>query len=369
MAKIAKELLAQLTSEQNSGPFVTIMLNTHVAHQDIEKDQLKFKNFAKEAKKRFEKKYPESAWAPFQNKIDTLLADQTFWRSNQKSAAVILSADNIYHYPLSIAVDDQYYVSDQPYLLALIKDAQFNYEYFLLALNRDSMKLYQVKNQRAAQIFLPELAPVDMVTALGDELSGGNLSSAAYGNGGNVAVHGVSTKDAEAEIDWVNYYKAVDDFLKDDFDNPENLPVYLYALPENQTQFKRVAKNPYFSDKVAVSNSPAQAQIADIETGAKRIQTALTDLEIRGYQRLAERKAMDQLVDMIPAAKDGRIGQLFLATSNLIDGFGENPDTEYDKRQILNELAYNTVVTGGEVFVLEQEEAPAQNKLFAVLRY
>ena len=56
MAKKDKELLSQLTSEGAKGPFVTIMLNTHVAHQDVEKDQIKFKNFAKEAKKRFEKK-------------------------------------------------------------------------------------------------------------------------------------------------------------------------------------------------------------------------------------------------------------------------------------------------------------------------
>ncbi len=55
MTKMAKELLSQLTSEGATGPFVTIMLNTHVAHQDVEKDQIKFKNFAKEAKKRFEK--------------------------------------------------------------------------------------------------------------------------------------------------------------------------------------------------------------------------------------------------------------------------------------------------------------------------
>lgn len=58
MAKKDKELLTQLTSEGAKGPFVTIMLNTHVAHQDVEKDQIKFKNFAKEAKKRFEKNIP-----------------------------------------------------------------------------------------------------------------------------------------------------------------------------------------------------------------------------------------------------------------------------------------------------------------------
>lgn len=50
MTKVGNEVLRQLTADLEKGPFVTIMLNTHVAHQDVEKDQIKFKNFAKEAK-------------------------------------------------------------------------------------------------------------------------------------------------------------------------------------------------------------------------------------------------------------------------------------------------------------------------------
>lgn len=52
MANISKKLLTELTSEEATGPFITFMLNTHHAHQDVEKDQIMFKNFAKEAKRR-----------------------------------------------------------------------------------------------------------------------------------------------------------------------------------------------------------------------------------------------------------------------------------------------------------------------------
>jgi hypothetical protein len=55
MANISKKLLSELTSEEATGPFITFMLNTHHAHQEVEKDQITFKNFAKEAKRRFEK--------------------------------------------------------------------------------------------------------------------------------------------------------------------------------------------------------------------------------------------------------------------------------------------------------------------------
>lgn len=54
-------------------------------------------------------------------KIETLLADQAFWRSSTKSVAVILTAEETLIHRLSIPVDDQYYVGDTPYLLAIIK--------------------------------------------------------------------------------------------------------------------------------------------------------------------------------------------------------------------------------------------------------
>lgn len=373
MTKIGKELLSQLTSENVEGPFVTIMLNTHVGHQNIEKDQIKLKNFAREAKKRFDKKYPEKDWSKFQEKFDALLADQSFWRSATTSAAIILTEKDTYIHRLSIAVDDQYYVGDLPYLLAIIKNAQFNYTYYLLGLNCDSMKLYFVENKMVEEVSLPEGAPVDVPTALGEELTDSSLNFSSQGgrNGSKegVAFHGVSTKDEEVEIDWVNYYQAVDNFLKDEFVNEEEYPIYLYALPENQAMFKKYAKNPCYCAEPAVTGSAAQSTIKDIKNGADQLTAELMKKEVAEYQKLMDRKFIDQLVDIKLAAKEGRISHLFIATSNLAPGFGDDPDTEYDHRQVLNTMADEVLVNGGKVFVLDQDDAPAQKSLVAILRY
>lgn len=367
MANISKKLLTELTSEEANGPFITFMLNTHHGHQAVEKDQIMFKNFAKEAKQRFDKKYTDHSFEPFQVKIDQLLADSDFWRNGTKSVAVILTADEIYVHRLTIPVDDQYYVSDLPYLLAIIKNMQFNYSYYLMGLNRDSMKLYAVRNKEVTAIELPADAPKDIVTALGDELTGGNLNVSA--RGGEVgSFHGVNTKDEEVEIDWVNYYQAVDNFLKE-LDNPDQLPVYLFALPENQTQFKKIAKNPYYSDKAALSGSPAQANLNEIKQEIQKISDQLAAAETQSYQKLIDRKFVDQLVDIVPAAKEGKVSHLFIATSNLVNGFGEDPAVEYDRRQVLNEIADNVIKNGGQVFVLDQKDAPDEKSLLAILRY
>lgn len=364
MTEIGKKLLSQLTVA-DAGPFVTIMLNTHVAHQEVERDQIKLKNFAKEAKRRFEKKYAEHDWIAFQEKIDTLLSSKEFWRTNAASVAIILTAEETYIHRLSIPVDDQYYVSDTPYILAIIKNAQFNYAYYILGLNRDSMKLYRIDNKQTSEVPLPENAPKDLVTALGDELTNNGGSSGKDG----LSYHGINTKDEEIEIDWINYYQAVDGFLKDSFENEEGLPIYLYALPENQTMFKKVAKNPYYQSEITISASPAQLTAKDLSAAVEKINSELMKKETQSYTRLMNKKFLDQLVDLVPAAKEGKLSHLFIATSNLADGFGENPETEYDRRQVLNKLAVNVLENSGQVFVLDQKDAPDEKSLLGILRY
>lgn len=369
MAKVEKDLLNQLTSEEVHGPFVTVMLNTNVGHQNVEKDQLKFKNFAKESKRRFEKRYPDMEWATFQKQIEQLLGDADFWRRATKSVAIILTSEQTYIHRLSIEVDDQYYVGDTPYLLAILKNAQFNHNYYLLALNRTSMKLYSMENKQLSEVSLPKEAPTDRKETLGDELTGGNLNFRSNGSSNSVAYHGINAKDEEDEIDWVNYYQAIDTYLRDEFENEEKWPIYLFALPENQTTFKKVSKNSAFDPTVSISASPAQLNETEIYKRTEEITKELTAKEVAEYQKLMDRKNFDLLPDIKQAAPLGRISHLFIATSNLAPGFGENPEEEYDWRQVLNTLADDVLHSGGEVHVLEQDDAPGQRSLVAILRY
>ncbi len=61
--------------------------------------------------------------------------------------------------------------------------------------------------------------PVDIETALGEEISGGgdfnySAQGAPNSSGEGVAYHGFSAKNEEVEIDHVNYYQAVDNYFK-----------------------------------------------------------------------------------------------------------------------------------------------------------
>lgn len=64
----------------------------------------------RKAKKRFAKKYPAEDWNNYQEKLDAILADQSFWRSASKSVAVFVTAQDTWVHRLQIPIDDQYYV-------------------------------------------------------------------------------------------------------------------------------------------------------------------------------------------------------------------------------------------------------------------
>ncbi|WP_086313643.1 hypothetical protein A5821_001170 [Enterococcus sp. 7F3_DIV0205] len=371
-----KDNLSVLFSDEVQGPFVTFILNTHVAHQDVEKDSLALKNFAKAAKVRFEKKYTELSWLPFQDKIDALLADASFWRNATKSVSIIISEKDIFIHRLNVSVDNQYYVDDRPYLLGIIKNNQFNYRYYLMALNRDAMQLYLVENNQVKTVDLPADAPTDLVGALGDELTGGSMNYSIQGGTGyngsskeGVAYHGVNTKDEEVKIDWTNYYQAIDNYLKDTFVNSDNLPIRLYALPENQTLFKKIAKNPYLVTDASVALSPAQVSFQDIEKGAYKINQELESIETASYNQLLDKKFVDQLVDIVPASDEGKVSHFFISTANFVNETTEMTTEEFDRRKVLNKVTDNVLRTGGKVFVLDQKAAPDEKTLVAILRY
>ncbi|MCI1904403.1 hypothetical protein QUW13_03845 [Enterococcus hirae] len=370
-----KEILP-LVNEDVHGPFVTIMLNTHVGHTAVDQDVIRFKNFAKESKKRFLKKFPERDWQAYQKQIDALTDDQKFWRSATKSVAIVFSPET-HVFRLTIPVDDQYYVGDLPYLLAFIKNGQFNYEYDLLALARDNFKLYHVANKTLKEIELPEDAPDTIVKALGDQLTGDELNysiKAGSGNGSSagkegLAYHGVNTKDEEVDIDWTNFFQVVDKYVKENYSSNDKAPLYLYALPESITRFKKLTKNPYYSPDAALESSPVPINGNGSEGIIEKIAEQLSKKEIAEYTKLMDRKFINELVDIDQAAKDGKVSHLFIATSNLADGFGEDPDTEYDRREELNRITADVLKSGGEVFVLDQHDAPDENSLLAILRY
>lgn len=64
--------------------------------------------------------------------------------------------------------------------------------------------------------------------------------------------------------------------------------------------------------------SPAQATIQDIHDASEKIGAELTEKETASYNKLLDRKFLDQFTDISPAAADGKISHLLLQRHSLL---------------------------------------------------
>lgn len=302
--------------------------------------------------------------------------DGSFWRDPTASVTIIFTQNNSFIQRQVIHVQEQYYVDSKPYLLGIIKNIQFNHEYYLLALNRDSMALYHVENQNVTPILLPDDAPVNVNVALGDQLTGGEVNYSTHGGPGynnsskeGVSYHSVNTKDQEVEIDWQNYYQAVDTFLQNSLKTLEKLPIRLFALKENQVQFIKIAKNSYLDQSASITASPAQATMAEIKESVKTLNQTLERLKLEQYNKLLDKKYLDQLEEIVPAIKEGKVAYFFISTANLVATTTKMTSEEFDRNKLFNDLVYSVIEMDGKVYILDQSITPDEKSLIAVLRY
>lgn len=239
-----QELLTFPTEElyQENQVYLTICQETYSTPINSDRDRIQFDNLLKEAEEKVCNKYDEKLCEQLLAQIKDLRNQPDFWGVGDGSYVIYATPEEVYYYRLDIPVKDEVMVGDKPNVLPLIENFQYVTYYQLLALTREKFKLFNGRRYSLEEIDLSqdEDAPTDMNKALGDELTRGdqNLSGhgATVGSGG--VFHGQNDTNAEKEIDMENYFRVVDKYVWDHYSKPTELPLVVFALPENQAEFR-----------------------------------------------------------------------------------------------------------------------------------
>ncbi|MEI5992891.1 hypothetical protein A5880_000430 [Enterococcus sp. 4G2_DIV0659] len=85
-----KDNLSILFSDEVQGPFVTFILNTHVAHQDVEKDSLAFKILLKMLRFASRKSIRSYLGHPFKRRLTDYLPMPLFGEMQRKVSPLLL---------------------------------------------------------------------------------------------------------------------------------------------------------------------------------------------------------------------------------------------------------------------------------------
>lgn len=376
-----KELFTFPTDEllQDNEVVVSISLNSESNSYETEANQIQFQNLLKEAKEKLCEKFDEKYCESLLEKVNGLRENTDFWRKVTESVVIYITPAEVYFYRLSVPVHNGTVVSDQAYILPLISNFQYVSYYHLLCLNHDKFSLFNGRGSVVQQVELPESAPDTLSKALGDELTGGELNVGSYGgtdSGAGGVFHGHNEKSNEVEIDQVNYFRAVDKYIYDNFSKPTELPLVLFSLPENIADFEKITKNEFLDD-TRVEASPAQLSLNDIQGKTSEV---VNEIVNKRYQKLVERykettpeyKLGAQYSDLAMASIQGKIDTLLLEDHYQVHGrIDENGQYQEgtETNIYVNQLVHNVLKTKGKVYVLETASMPSDTGIAALLRF
>lgn len=364
----------ELFQEEES--ILSISMNAESNSFEVEAMQIQFQNLLKDAHEKICDAYDEKTCNQYLDQIRGFRDNAPFWRSVPQSVVFYVTPNEVYYYRLSVPIDDGVVLSKQPYVLPLIPNFQYVSYYHLLCLSHDHFKLFNGRGSQLQEVELPEDAPDNNDKALGEDLTGGELNVADYNGGGQGMFHGHNEKSQEVQIDQVNYFRIVDKYVHEHYTRQTDLPLVVFALPENIADFEKLTKNPNF-DETRVEASPAQLTNAEIQEKAGSVVDEIIE---RRYKELVDRfnettpeyRLEAQYEDLAMASVQGQIDTLLLEDHYQVNGtIDENGQHQHgpEVNAYINQLVINVLNTNGKVYVLDKASMPSNTGVAAILRF
>lgn len=378
MDTMVKNDLTQLMAQRDAGPFIAIYLNTAAVLNDLNRQRLEFKQLVNEARTQLAQRFPSVSFQPFREQFERLIGDNDFWLQHTgPQTGLIANEEQVMIFDLQYPTDNQVIVNSMPAIRPILADRQHEFDFDLLALNEDSLMMYQQRQGNFTIVDLPSEAPTTLQDTLGTEKRGGDLnfnSSPVHG----VNYHGHNAKAEEREIDQKNYYQQVAQYMQD-YSQTTQRPLILMGLPHNQSLFRQINKNPYLSEYLSIPKSPKNLSLGAIQTATEAIQTKwhtqLADIMLDRYDKAQSKQlALSDPFGMIKPALSGRIEMLIVASSANVAGTLPSTEVLLDDPiaqpdNLIDDLVDVVMAKNGQVRIIPADRMPTNTGALALLRY
>jgi hypothetical protein len=325
----------------------------------------------------------ESAVHQFVRPIGELLKDGRMWADVSEGMALFRSAKTWQFWRLPTAFESIAFVGEHFYIKPLLPLATYDGRYYLLAVSQNGVRLFEGTWQGLAEIHLPKF-PKDLTEALNLHPSERSLqvrtASRAYHGKEGAVFHGQGAATAHPKDDLLAYFRTIDralhHFLKD-----KRVPLlfagvgYLFPIYSQANSYlhlldQAIAGNPDYTNPLELHRRAAEILAPywhrDEAKDRNRIQQA------SGTDRVS-----DDLKEILPAASQGRVEALFVASDVEPWGHFEPITGRFElavsrapgAEPLLNSAACATLQAGGRVHVGKSADLPEGRLASALLRY
>jgi hypothetical protein len=367
--------------ESRGGLHVSIYLPTQRGGREMRQNTTYFENLLRRARARLVEHGVDAT------EIDTLLeparkslGNNDLWQHPDLGLAVFLSPALVRFQRSPERFEERLYIGERFYTKPLFPLVHSGDHFYVLALSRNSVRFFRADRASIEQLH-PEGLPSSLEDALGiDEppaVSAHTLGGSVAGRSGSTLYHGHGSADQEKGETYL-FCRRVDQALRPLL-APERPHLVLAAVEELWPLYRQantcarlVEGLPGNADASAPHEIHARAweRFSRQENGA--------DHALAAYERLAHPdRASDRPEIVIPAAAQGRVSRLLVASDRVLWGRFDprGPTVFYDGEEgarsddLCDFAASETWLHGGEVFVLPAQQLPFRSALAATFRY
>ncbi len=357
----------------------TIYLPTEEAGLPTRKSPILFKNLIRQTTERLQQGSP--VLSQLERSCLPLIEDHDFWQLQTDGLAVLCGAAKCDFVHLPFDPPAGAYVGGRFHIKPLLYAARRNRRYYVLCLSVNRCRLLRGDVWSLEPVEVASL-PQSLEEALRFDDPEKSLqfhSSGAQG-GGQPIYHGQGSSADSAGDRLLRYFQAcagaVDGLLTG---QNESAPLVLAAVDEHVPVFREVSSYAGLIENRWLAGNPDDLSIEDIHARSQPLIQSLIDAdEAQLLQRFEELRGSSKVclgVDkLMPAIVQGRVETAIVAADQSVAGSADLASGEVCRRDdwgqdLLNDCAAETMLHGGESYVMSSDALPHPSLAAAILRY
>lgn len=383
MEVIRNEDLRYLLENKNE-PSVTMYLATTPGDKD--KNRIMIKNALSKVKDQInEKGYDSQKIAGSIAQFTELSDSLEFLNAQSAGLAVFINNEGVktfrlpHEFEIEVMVDSIFHI--KPLLPLLTENSGF----FVLSISKNRLKLYEADRFEIKNVDIEGL-PTDMQSTLQYDIDLNHASKVPQNvssgqRGGSASYHGHGIGDETEKEFTLRYCQMVEKYISP-YVNGKNKPMVIAAVDYIQSIYKDASSFKDITEK-GISGNPDMMTEEELRKQAWEIIRPMLDKyadeakNIYGNLSNTER-ASDSISPIVKAASFSRIDTLFLSRSaeEIIGVYDKesnsvNTDNLGDKNaeDLVGVAVRQTLLNGGRIYLLEQEQMPGSHQLAAIFRY
>ncbi|MGB5238258.1 MAG: hypothetical protein WBN59_11555 [Flavobacteriaceae bacterium] len=315
--------------------------------------------------------------------VKDLIADLGFWRYPSEGLAIFLDRHNgLSLNKLPLGFSPLVYVADHFYIVPLLPLFEFDNRIFLLQLSQDYVKLFQGDPYQMEEVHISDMIPGQLEETVGFDYKQKMLqfrTGHATHGAGSFHGHGEGKDDDRKEV--LSFLRKIEKSIKKTL-QAENIPLVLGCVDELYPLYKQV--NTY--SQLYPEHISGDPETKDKNQWAIEIRNLILNKNKASKKAYCDEydefihtpKTSHQISEIIPAAVSGKIELLFLKKGAMVYGTFNiknncvilDSEKTPKNRCLVNFAAVNTILQGGNIYSMENEMMPEENRpLNALYRY